>query len=166
MKDKRVYIGDELQNFLESKNLELSNANAQSGDFYKTVARITNEIEEKVAKTRAEFGTLGDLSDAMKYPRQEIDTLRRYYEEENIHMAYVKYPGDSKASVGQQVLFIGNQLRKGDTFTFKDKDGNKGKVERVGEPRLLKDATNLEASMDLGVPVYILDDRYYERGKA
>ena len=166
IKDGRVYIVEELTNFIESKNAELNRVNSQDGNFYKEVARITGEIKAKVAKTRAEFGTLGDLSMAMQYPRQDIGTLRRYYEDTNIHMAYVKSPGDSKASAGKQVFFIGDQLRKGDTFTFTDKDGNKGKVESVGEARLLKEATSLEAGMDLGTPVYILDDRYYERGKA
>ena len=163
MKDKRVYITDELQSFLEAKNLELGRANAQDGSFYKEVARVTREIEEKVAKTRAEFGTLGDLP--MSFPRQDSGSIRRYYEEENIHMAYVKYPGDSAASAGQQVFFIGNQLRKGDTFTFKDKNGDKGKVERVGEPRLVKDAP-IESSLDLGTPIYILPEQYYKRGEA
>jgi len=163
IKDKRVYIGDELTAFIDSKNLELSKVNAQDGNFYKEVARITKEIEAKVAKTRAEFGVLGDLP--VSYPRQDAQTLRRYYDDTMVQMAYVKGPEDTKASAGKQVFIIGDQLRKGDTFSFKDKDGNKVKVDMVGAGKPLKDMPNLEAGIDLGTPVYILPEEYFKRGE-
>jgi hypothetical protein len=163
IKDKRVYIGDELTAFIDSKNLELSKVNAQDGNFYKEVARITKEIETKVAKTRAEFGVLGAVP--IDYPRQDKESLRRYYNDTMVQMAYVKGPGDTKASVGKQVFIISDQLRKGDTFTFEDKNGNKVKVDSVGAGKPLKDVPNFDAGLDMGTDVYILREDYFKRGE-
>lgn len=163
IRDKRVYNGDELKNFIESKNIELSKVNAQDGDYNKAIARITNEIEEKVAKTRAEFGTLGELP--MMHPRQDAETLRRYYDDTNIQMGHIKGPGDTTSSVGRQVWFIGDQFRRGDTFTFRDANGDRVKVDSIGAGRPLKEVPNFEAGIDLGTPVYILPEEYYQRGK-
>jgi hypothetical protein len=133
-----------------------------SGDranFAKEVGKMVLESEQKLAEVRARTGILGELP--VEYRRQDAESFMRFYADTNVSMATA-----GKGPDKQTFLFIGDQLRARDEFTFKDNAGNKVKITELGEPRPLKDlGDRLAANIDLGAKVYVIPDEYYKRGE-